>query len=231
MTAAALASRGIGLVKCQTFLELDERADVARRIFGYQGHQLLLLAEATLAHGGERGDDVVSRFVANLRRCRPRLVKATCDQARLLVATAAACALSADREPAAKDDRIALVLAHARGKAWRVFVRGAFSILWLGQRGARQVLAAGDVARDCTRTAPPAGRCDVDVRVAEVQLVAGETLLAMPAPQRLVLVDQPAAPASLDEVRQLAERLRAGGEGLPGDAAVQPRSFFAIRRA
>ncbi len=62
-------------------------------------------------------------------------------------------------------------------------------------------------------------RCDADVRVAEVQLAGGETLLAMPE-----------LPADLDEIQQLAQRLGAGAEPLRGDATTS-HSFFAVRRA
>jgi hypothetical protein len=38
-------------------------------------------------------------------------------------------------------------------------------------------------------------------------------------------------PADLDEIRQLAERLAAGGGHARGEAATSSRSFFAVRRA
>ena len=225
MTATASASRGIGLVKCQTLLHVDERPEATRRIFGYRGQQLLLLAEPGIAHQGEGADALVSRFVANLRRCRPRLAKATCDQARLLIATAASCATDPDRDvSAASNGSIAFVLAYARGEVWRVFLRGAFYVWHVGQSGPGEVLrgpqeVANTSAGDCTGAAVPRDRCDADVRVGEVQLAGGETLLAMPE-----------LPANLDEIRQLTERLGAGAEQRRGDAAT-PRSFFAVRRA
>lgn len=213
MTAAASASRVIGLVKGQTFLHVDERPEATRRIFGYRGQQLLLLAEPGIAHQREAADALVSRFVANLRRCRPRLAKATCDQARLLIATAASCAMD---DPAASNGNIAFVLAHARGEVWRVFTRGAFDVWHLGQREMREVLAG---LRELAEAVPGA-RCDADVRVVEVQLASGETLLALP--ERL---------ADLDEVRALAERLAAASGHARGDAATSVRTFFAVRRA
>lgn len=217
MTAAASASRVIGLVKGQTFLHVDERPEATRRMFGYRGQQLLLLAEPGIAYRGEHADALVSRFVANLRRCRPRLLKATCDQARLLIATAASCAMDPDSDPAAASNgNIAFVLAYARGGVWRVFTRGAFDVWHLGQREMREVLAG---PREMAEAVPGA-RCDADVRVAEVPLASGETLLALPEP-----------PADLDEVRELAERLAAAGGQARGDAAISSRSFFAVRRA
>jgi hypothetical protein len=214
MTAAASASRVIGLVKGQTFLHVDERPEATTRIFGYRGQQLLLLAEPGIAYRGEHADALVSRFVANLRRCRPRLAKATCDQARLLIATAASCAM--EDPAAASHGNIAFVLAYARGEVWRVITRGAFDVWHLGQREMREVLAGSQEMAE----AAPGARCDADVRVAEVQLASGEALLAMPEP-----------PADLDEVRQLAERLAATGGRARGDAAISSRSFFAVRRA
>lgn len=224
MTATTSASP-IGLVKCQTFLEVDERPEATRRIFGYRGQQLVMLAEPAIVDQGEGADALVSRFVANLRRCRPRLGKATCDQARLLIATAASCAMDPDRDrSAASNGSIAFVLAYARGEVWRAFARGAFYVWHVGQRGPVEVLrgpqdAANDSAGDRTPAAVPRDRCDADVRVAEVQLAGGETLVAMPE-----------LPADLDEIHQLTERFGAEAEQLRGDAAT-PRSFFAVRRA
>ncbi len=213
MTAAASASRVIGLVKGQTFLHVDERPEATRRIFGYRGQQLLLLAEPGIAYRGEHAGAFVSRFVANLRRCRPRLAKATCDQARLLIATAASCAMD---DPAASNGSIAFVLAYARGEVWRVFTRGAFHVRHVSQGEMRAVLAEPQE----TAVAVPGARCDADVCVAEVQLAGGETLLAMPE-----------LPADLDEIRQLAECLAAAGGHARGAAVTSARSFFAVCRA
>ena len=209
-----------------------------RKFFGYRDEQLLVLAEPIISHGGERIDALFARFIDNLRN--HDWSGRTDDEARELIGVSASLAIDADRDLVAeKNGGLTFVLARICEPAWRLALLGAFSVLRFDARGAREVLKpqsaseelvakgvgraeAMDLAGVSTRAAIPGQRPDVDIRVAQVELTTGESVLAIPEPRAFIEVEElRGAPTDVEQIRHLTARLR-------GPNPQSSRSWFAI---